>query len=119
MTNLRSLLAFNIKQNRQKLGLSQAKLAEKADASAQYIAMVELERKFPSIDMIERIATALEIDCLELFVPLPSPTVKLKDIQKAVMTDLEKALTKSINKTLRETVSAVISSHSKKLDNAK
>ena len=55
MTNLRQLLAFNIKKNRRKNGMSQAQLAEKANASTQYIAMIELERKFPSVDMIERV----------------------------------------------------------------
>ena len=115
MTNLRQLLAFNIKQNRRKLGISQAQLAEKAEASTQYIAMIELERKFPSVEMIVRIATALEIDCLELFTPLPITAKSLEDLQDAVTIDLEKALTRSINKAVRETVSSVLASHSKKL----
>jgi len=119
MTNLRQLLAFNLKQNRRKYGISQAQLAEKADASTQYIAMIELERKFPSVKMIERIATALEIDCLELFTPLPITSKSLKDIHDAVTIDLEKALTRSINKVVRETVSSVLNSHSKKLANKK
>lgn len=112
MTNLRQILAFNIKQNRQKLGISQAKLAEKANASTQYIAMIELERKFPSPEMLERLAIALEIDCLDFFAPLPFSKESLKHLQKAVTNDLEKALIRSINKTVREIVSSVISSHS-------
>ena len=112
-------MAFNIKLNRRKLGLSQAKVAEKADVSTQYIAMIELERKFPSVEMIERIATALEIDCLELFTPLPITAKSLKDLHDAVTIDLKKALTRSINKTVRETVSSVLSRHSKKLENKK
>jgi DNA-binding XRE family transcriptional regulator len=35
MTDLRQLLGFNIKQNRAKLDLTQAKLAEKTNASTQ------------------------------------------------------------------------------------
>ena len=117
MTNLKQLLAFNIKKNRRKNGMSQAQLAEKANASTQYIAMIELEKKFPSVDMIERVATALEIDCLELFMPLPVITRSLKDFHDIVTIDLEKALTRSINKTVRETVSSILKTHSKKLEN--
>ena len=115
MTNLRQLLAYNIKQNRRRLKFSQAKLAEVAQSSTQYIAMIEMERKFPSVEMIERLANAMQIDSLDLFVPLPFTTVSLRDFQNAVSADLEKALNKSINKTVRETISAVIKTHSKKL----
>jgi len=60
MTNLRQLPGFNIKQYRVKPGLTQARLAEKADASTQYIAMIELGRKFPGIELLELLAEALE-----------------------------------------------------------
>ena len=112
MTNIRQILAINLKQNRLRLGLSQAKLAEKANASTQYIAMIELERKFPSPEMIERLAMALEIDSLELFTPPPHSAENLKNLQRAVINDLEKSLVKSINKTVSETVTAVINKHS-------
>ena len=115
MTNLRQLLAYNIKQNRRRLKISQAKLAEIAQSSTQYIAMIEVERKFPSVEMIERIAKAMQIDSLDLFVPLPFTTASLKDLQNSVSADLEKALNKSINKVIRATISAVINTHSKKL----
>ncbi|MCL2200319.1 MAG: helix-turn-helix transcriptional regulator [Defluviitaleaceae bacterium] len=92
--------------------ISQAKLAEKAGASTQYIAMIEPGKKFPSVKMMERLALTLEIDNLELFSPPPFPTGALQQIQKAVLVDLEKAIAKSINKTVRETVSSVIAKHS-------
>jgi transcriptional regulator with XRE-family HTH domain len=114
MTNLRHLLAFNLKQNRRKLGFSQAKLAEKAGASTQYIAMVELEKKYPSPEMLERFALALGIDSLDLFIPLPSVANSLNDLKNAVLTDLEKALSLTLNKTLKQTVSEVIDSHLEK-----
>ncbi|MDR0561540.1 MAG: helix-turn-helix domain-containing protein [Spirochaetaceae bacterium] len=40
------------------MGFSQAKLAEKANTATTYIAMIELEKKFPSVEMLERIAGA-------------------------------------------------------------
>ena len=104
MTNLRHLLAFNIKQNRSKLGISQAKLAEKASASTQYIAMIELGKKYPSPEMLEKLALALEIDSLDLFTPLPSADKSLKQLKNIVLTDLKKALTVTLNKTVHEVI---------------
>ena len=55
MTNLRQVLAVNIRKRRHILGYSQAMLAEKANTAPTYIAMIELEKKFPSVEMIERL----------------------------------------------------------------
>jgi transcriptional regulator with XRE-family HTH domain len=111
MTNLKQVLALNIKQNRCRLGLTQAKLAEKADASTQYIAMIELGRKFPSTEMLERLAVALEIDNLDLFSPPPFSEKNLKKLQKTILTDLEKKITNSVNKAVQEAVKTVITSY--------
>jgi predicted transcriptional regulator len=54
MTNLRQLLAHNIKQRREKLKVSQAMLAERAHTSAHYIGMIESCKKSPSLDMIRK-----------------------------------------------------------------
>jgi len=108
MTNIKQLLALNIKQNRHRLGISQAKLAEKAEASTQYISMVELGRKFPSAEMLERLASALEIDSTDLFSPPPFPEGTLHKLQNAVLADLEKAIAKSVSKAVQDTVSSVI-----------
>ena len=67
MTDLRQVLALNMKFYRKKLGITQAKLAEKADITENYIAMVETEKRFPSVNMIERIAAALKIESWRLF----------------------------------------------------
>jgi transcriptional regulator with XRE-family HTH domain len=111
MTNLKRLLAFNIKQSRIKLGLTQTKLAEKADASTQYIAMIELGRKFPSLDLLDRIAAALEIDNLELFTPPPFPVENMKKFQKTFLADLEKEVTKSVKKAVQKAVITVVNDY--------
>jgi len=67
MTSLRSVLAFNMKVQRQILGVTQANLAEKVNTSTHYIGMIESEKKFPTPEMLERIAAALEIDAPALF----------------------------------------------------
>jgi transcriptional regulator with XRE-family HTH domain len=67
MTNLRDVLANNMKAYRNALGLSQAKLAEKVDTSTHYIGMIETKNKYPSPEMLERIAAALGIDTIDLY----------------------------------------------------
>lgn len=67
MNNLQKCLAANMKKYRKLRGFSQEKLAEQAGASANYIALIESGKNFPSLPMICQIAAALEIDELELF----------------------------------------------------
>jgi len=67
MTDLRGLLAKNIKKYRKIRGFSQEDLAEKTKTSLTHIGMIEIGRKFPSVEKIEQIADALGIDTPELF----------------------------------------------------
>ncbi len=67
MDNLQICLASNMKYYRKQLHLSQEKLAEKADASANYIALIENGKYFPSLPMIQQIAKALSVESLDLF----------------------------------------------------
>ena len=64
-------MATNIKAYRHNLGMTQSKLAEKANSATHYIAMIEGCKNFPSPEMIERIASALEKDPVELFAITP------------------------------------------------
>lgn len=50
-----------IRDFRQKAGLSQDDLADRMDVSAPYISMLESGRRYPSIEMLIRIAIALEV----------------------------------------------------------
>ena len=47
--------------------ISQAKLADLCGSTQAYIAEIEVGKKFPSPDMIERIASALNIESYCLF----------------------------------------------------
>jgi transcriptional regulator with XRE-family HTH domain len=102
MTNLKKLLAFNMKEQRRILGISQATLAERVNTSTHYIAMIELEHKTPSLPMIERIAAALQIDAPELFSMQSIPQETIKELQKAVLSDINKAVNQSIMGLLRK-----------------
>ncbi|MDR2393175.1 MAG: helix-turn-helix domain-containing protein [Treponema sp.] len=67
MTSLRSVLAFNMKVQRQILGISQTELAERVNTSTNYIALIKTEKGLPKPEMLERIAVALEIQPPALF----------------------------------------------------
>jgi transcriptional regulator with XRE-family HTH domain len=67
MTNIRRALAENLKSYRYALGWSQAQLAERVNTNTNYIGMIEIGKKFPSPEMIEKLAAALGIDSTRLF----------------------------------------------------
>jgi transcriptional regulator with XRE-family HTH domain len=92
MTSLRTLLSYNIKKRREKLGISQAKLAERADTSTHYIAQIEQQNRFPSSEMLERIAFALEIDSPELFSSVPFPVEAIQQFHEGIKADVEKRI---------------------------
>ncbi len=50
-----------IREFRQQAGLSQDQLADRMDMSTPYISMLESGKRYPSIEMLIRIAIALEV----------------------------------------------------------
>jgi transcriptional regulator with XRE-family HTH domain len=102
MTGLRALLSHNIKKKRQILGITQAQLAEKVGTSTQYIGQIEVENKFPSPEMLERIAAALEIDSPQLFSMSSFPAEAIKQFQNGLLADVETAIVNSISSRLAD-----------------
>jgi len=99
MTSLRDILAFNLKENRKKCGFSQAKLAEIANITTQYVAMIEVSRKFPTPEMLDRIAKALEIETYELFIVKPSPEDAMERLHDTLVGNIEKVVGEAIEKS--------------------
>ena len=64
---LKELLVFNIKYYRYLNNFSQEKLAEKCNLSSRYITDIERGLHCPTIDKIELIARAFNIEPFELF----------------------------------------------------
>jgi len=62
------IFVFNMKKYRKKKQYSQMKLAEMLNTSTSYIGEIEINRKIPSLDMVEKIANALEIEPFRLFI---------------------------------------------------
>jgi transcriptional regulator with XRE-family HTH domain len=81
---------------RLKLGISQSKLAEKMDTATNYIAAIEAGRRFPSVDMLENMAIALEIDTIDLFSAEPVQTEKMNKFQEEILIDIEKFVSKLV-----------------------
>jgi transcriptional regulator with XRE-family HTH domain len=104
MTNIRAVLAANLKKYRQVRGWSQAKLAEKTGTSTQYIGMLEIQGKFPSSEMVQKLANALSIDPTELFLKEIDPATSLINIQKAVTEDIREAVNRLLTDFFAEQV---------------
>jgi transcriptional regulator with XRE-family HTH domain len=99
-TGLRDILANNLKLNRRKCGISQAKLAEKAGISTQYIGMIELSRQFPTPEVLERIAEALSIEPYELFAVPPSLENSMERLRQDIIGEIKQVVGEAIEKAI-------------------
>jgi len=102
MASLRDILASNLKESRKKHGISQAKLAEKANITTQYIAMIEVSRKFPTPEMLDRIARALEIETYELFIVKPSPEDAMERLHDTLAGNIERIIGEAVEKAIAD-----------------
>ena len=98
MTNLRDIFAYNLKVKRQKCGFTQAKLAEKVGVSTHHIAMIEIARHYPTLELVERIANTLDIEIYELFIVKPTPENAMERLHDSLVCNLEKVVADAIEK---------------------
>jgi len=73
------------------------KLAEKCDTDASYIGQIEMGIRFPSIELIEKMAQALRVEPYRLFMEEPGETYGDLD-------DITTFLTKLPNQTREELI---------------
>jgi len=110
--DIRQILSNNLRKFRAGGGFSQAKLAEKANSSSNYIAMIELKKKFPSPEMLEQLAKALNIETYELFsfpkTPLQTDSCGIKKFQRIILRDLENSVTNSVEQIIGEAIERAI-----------
>ena len=97
-TKIQETFAQNLREKRRKCGLTQAQLAEKAEISTNYLAMVEIARYIPRVEIIERLADAMNVEIYELFIVPLSPIMEKKKLNKAISADLEEIVMKSVEK---------------------
>ena len=65
--NIKNLFGRKIKEYRKKKNLTQAQLAELVNVDDKHISCIESGKNFPSADLIERLATSLEVEPKDLF----------------------------------------------------
>jgi transcriptional regulator with XRE-family HTH domain len=96
---VQELFIANLKSYRKIKKISQLKLAELCDSSQTYIAEIEVGKKFPSIEMIEKIASAFDIESYLLFQNDTNGKIgSLTVIQKMEIADkIQSAIVKIIN----------------------
>jgi transcriptional regulator with XRE-family HTH domain len=70
--NIRKILSLNVKERRKILGISQEKLAEITELSAQTINDIEGCRMWVSDKTIVKLCLALRVEAYQLLLPLPS-----------------------------------------------
>jgi transcriptional regulator with XRE-family HTH domain len=100
--NIRDILARNIKENRRKNGLSQDKLAEKAGISTPFVAMIEVSRKFPTPDVLDRIADALNIKTWQLFSVPPPLGEEMERLHQDIVKNIEQVVSNAVKKAIAE-----------------
>jgi len=85
-------------------------LAELCGTSTSYIGQIEIGNRFPSIDMIEKIAEALQIKPYLLFftengneLTETKPPAKKESLSDATKDDLIKRLTDAVRRVVKRT----------------
>lgn len=67
MKTTKELLAIRLKQLRKSRGFTQEKLAELIGRDTKHISKLEIAGSYPSIETLERIAVALDVEIKEFF----------------------------------------------------
>ena len=103
MTDVRALLALNLKKYRKILGFSQATLAEKVNCSTTFIGNIEIRKRFPSALYLNRIIKALGVKPADLFADGgdSEATAQLTNLQKR-KAQLERDVMKAISNVFSE-----------------
>jgi transcriptional regulator with XRE-family HTH domain len=109
---LKKIFILNLKKFRKIEKISQMKLAELCNTDVSYIGQIEIGRRFPSIEMIEKMAGALKLAPYRLFMDEPGSAYgepnktddflagMPPDIRKDIITRLSAAVCASVTTIL-------------------
>ena len=106
-------MANNLKEYRRRSGFSQDKLAELAEISSQYLATVETCRKFPTPEVLERLAAALDVETQLLFKVSTTPEETLEKLHQSVVTDIKQVVREAIKETLADECNTILENRHK------
>ncbi|MDR1803484.1 MAG: helix-turn-helix domain-containing protein [Treponema sp.] len=102
MARLQDIFVKNLKKYRRKSGFTQAQLAEKVNVSTHHIGMIELSRNYPTLELVERIANALNIEIHELFLDPLSPNTKFERLRQEIKNGTRQLLNEFLEKATDE-----------------
>ena len=99
---LKQIFIQNLKYFRKNEGLSQMKLAEKCDTSPSYIGEIEIGRKFPSVEMIEKISKILKIEPYHLFKNNENKSIDDESVYPLLPNTMKNKIKNQINSSIDE-----------------
>ena len=94
---LQTRVIENIRMLRKKKGLSQERLADKADISRQMMNDIEGRRRWLTKTTLVKLSNALEIDVYELFVPVATENNSIQTVYDTVTKKVVSQLKEAIN----------------------
>jgi len=71
-----------------------------ANMSLHYLATLELGNNFPSGEMLEKLAKALDIQTFQLFTPTATPEGALLHLEQSIVTNIEQVVSDAIEKAI-------------------
>lgn len=80
MKSGRALVAWNLRRLRVERGLTQERLAAECGVDRVYVGEIERELANPTLDLLSRLAVALDAPVFELFAPPTEGAVRSKGI---------------------------------------
>jgi len=107
---LKQIFIQNMKEFRKKEGISQMKLAEYLNTSPTYIGEIEVGKKFPSMDMIEKIAAILRIKPYHFFIDRTEQNTDIDTennypkLPRSMQKKIRSELSFSVDELIRETL---------------
>lgn len=99
---LQTRVIQNIRALRKKAGLSQEKLADKADISRQMMNDIEGRRRWLTKKTLVKLANALEVDVHELFIPSAKENEKTQGIYDTITQEVVSQVKEAVDKALKE-----------------
>ena len=97
---LQTRVIENIRALRKKAGLSQEKLADKADISRQMMNDIEGRRRWLTKKTLVKLSNALEVDVYKLFLPSAKENETTKGIYDAITKEVVLQIKDAVDKAL-------------------
>jgi transcriptional regulator with XRE-family HTH domain len=107
--SIQAIIAFNMKKGRDDQGWTQAKLAEEIGLSLTYIAELEIAKKSPSIEVVQKLADALGLRPFELF--LEPGVDDNPDASREILRSYTKEAILALNKAVKDTLQDLAKKH--------